>query len=132
MDRTYIDGRQLRAAQDYAKSARAHLADSYQYLTRDATGREMTGEDLGLPLGQWAWEWLEERYLAQSMPEPYDLDKCEDCGVAVGELHHPWCPEQTGFDCDAPYAFWLGADANVNYCATHNNLYATVCRSCEP
>ncbi len=30
---------------------------------------------------------------------------------------------------DAPYAFWLG---DVSYCAKHNNLYATVCRACEP
>jgi hypothetical protein len=48
--------------------------------------REMTAADLGLPLMQWSYTWLEQAY---------GLD-----WRALSEAAAP----------DAPYSFWLGAD----------------------
>jgi hypothetical protein len=65
-------------------------------------GREMTAADLGLPLGQWAIEWLRDAYgpchrweafLSPALPPPLRRE------FILGR----WT--------DAPYAFWLGADA---------------------
>jgi hypothetical protein len=50
--------------------------------------REMTAADLGLSLQQWDPEWLTDMY-----------------GLC------PWRIWKSLLDTDAPYSFWLGADA---------------------
>lgn len=74
--------------------------------------REMTAEDLGLPLGQWAVDWLNATYgdcqpplwmwlTARPVNEITEWFRSK----TPDELREIW------FSDDAPYSFWLGREA---------------------
>ncbi len=51
---------------------------------------------------------------------------CPECGARKG--HRVMCPQLE----ELLHPKMTADDLGLSYCAKHDNLYATVCRACEP